>query len=184
MCRKCLLAAMLAALGGIAIVVDAAAGPEPQFRGKHTVANANRSVDADDAGPSLSAETIAKLSAVRAEEERRQLLGYCKRLSELSDDLASRYQRGTRLKPEELKNLGSIKKLAKRILTSVGGEESKSSHLDELTVTDAINRLKVAAQNVRKGVTGEGAFVVHLSVITDSIEVIRLAEFLRHSHKH
>jgi len=106
-------------------------------------------------------------------------------LSKLSDEIAKGYGERKRLSSDDLKKLGTIEKLAKRVLTHAGGEEfdPKSDSTEHLLLPQAIDMLSTTAANIRKEMTAETRFVVSATVIANSNEVISLCRFIRRPKK-
>jgi hypothetical protein len=106
-------------------------------------------------------------------------------LSNLSSEVTRDYGERKRLSSDDLKKLGTIEKLAKRVLTQSGGEEvdPKSNEIEHLVLADAIDLLGTTVANIRKEMTAETRFVVSATVIANSNEVINLSRFIRRARK-
>ena len=126
-----------------------------------------------------------KMAIARAEEDHKKVLEDVEKLSSLSDEVARGYGERKRLTSDDLKKLGTIEKLAKRILTQSGGEEvnSKSNATEHLVLAEAIDLLSTTAANIRKEMTAETRFVVSATVIANSNEVISLSRLIRRARK-
>jgi hypothetical protein len=184
--RNLLLPATLALLGTIAPGQNPhPVVPDHTSDGARSMGNGNRSSRDNQDGVGLPEEIRTKLAIERREEENRKLMDNARQLGELAGEVAGRYKDHPNLKPEDFKRLSSIERLAKKILTAVGGEEVDGKFSAEGTPTpaEAVDRLRTAAASVQKNVTAQTRFVVDASVIANSNEVIHLAQFLRHTQK-
>ena len=126
-----------------------------------------------------------KMAIARAEEDHKKVLEDVEKLSDLSTEIAHAYDERKRLSSDDLKKLGTVEKLAKRILTHAGGEEvdSKSDSTENLVMEQAIDPLNTAVANIRKEMTAETRFVVSATVISNSNEVISLSRYIRRAKK-
>lgn len=126
-----------------------------------------------------------KMAIARAEEDHKKVLEDVEKLSNLSGEIARGYGERKRLSSDDLKKLGTIEKLAKRVLTHAGGEEvdQKSNEIEHLPLADAIDLLSTTVANIRKEMTAETRFVVSATVIANSNEVINLSRFIRRAKK-
>ena len=126
-----------------------------------------------------------KMAIARAEEDHKKVLEDVEKLSNLSGEIARGYVERKRLSSDDLRKLGTIEKLAKRVLTQSGGEEvdQKPDEIEHMPLADAINLLNTTAANIRKEVTAETRFVVSATVIAKSNEVIGLSRFIRRAKK-
>lgn len=126
-----------------------------------------------------------KMAIARAEENHKKVLEDVEKLSNLSSEIARGYSERKRLSPDDLKKLGTIEKLAKRILTHAGGEEvdSESGSTETMQLAQAIDMLSTTAANIRKEMTAETRFVVSATVIANSNQVISLSRFIRRAKK-
>ena len=64
-----------------------------------------------------------KMAIARAEENHKKFIDDVEKLSDLSDEVARGYGERKQLTSDDVKKLGTIEKLAKRILTHAGGDE-------------------------------------------------------------
>jgi hypothetical protein len=133
---------------------------------------------------SIPEEMRTRLLIERAEDEHRKLLDDVRQLGDLSTELSKTYQERNRFGPEDMKKLGSIEKLAKRVLSKALGKEEKAVLPVRLSIAEAIDQLDSAAQKIRKVFDTETRFVVSAAVISNSNEVISLAERIRQLQKH
>ena len=130
-------------------------------------------------------EMLKKMEIARKEIEYKKVLEDVGKLSDLTNEVVKSYDEQKRISPEDVKRLGAIEKLAKHVLTGVGGEEvgDKSSEAANMTLADAVGKLNAAAENIRKEMKTETRFVVSASVIANSNDVISLTRFIRHNQK-
>lgn len=130
-------------------------------------------------------EMLKKMEIARRESEHKKVLEDVEKLSDLTGEIAKNYGERKKVSAEDVKKLGAIEKLAKRVLTSAGGEEvdDNPGAAGNMTVTVAIDKLSTAAASIRKEMKAETRFVVSASVIANSNEVISLARFIRHNQK-
>jgi hypothetical protein len=140
----------------------------------------------DEQDPSrLPDDMRIKMAIARAEENHKKFIDDVEKLSDLSDEVARGYGERKRLTSDDVKKLGNIEKLAKRILSHAGGDEvdPPQDSLDQMVVADAIEALNTTASKIRKEMTGETRFVVSATVIANSNEVINLSRFIRRAKK-
>lgn len=130
-------------------------------------------------------EMLKKMEIARKEIEYKKVLEDVGKLSDLTNEVVKSYGEQKRVSPEDVKRLGAIEKLAKHVLSSVGGEEvdDKPAASANMTLNDAIGKLKSAAESIRKEMKTETRFVVSASVIANSNDVISLTRFIRHNQK-
>jgi len=130
-------------------------------------------------------EMRIKMAIARAEEDYKKVLEDVEKLSSLSGEVAKDYGDSKQISGEDVKKLGTIEKLAKRILTHAGGEEvaTKNGANDQPALADAIGLLETTVANIKKEMTAETRFVVSATVIANSNEVISLSRLIRRSKK-
>lgn len=126
----------------------------------------------------LGQDMRVKMAIARAEGDHKKLLEDVEKLSSLSSEIAKGYGEHQRLSPDEIKKLGTIEKLARRVLTSSGGDEVDQKS-DPMQLGDAIDKLNTTAASIKKEITAETRFGVSATVIANSNEVISLARFIR-----
>jgi hypothetical protein len=133
----------------------------------------------------LPEEMRIKLAIERADIEYRKTLADAEKLSDLSAEVAKIYHERGSLSPEEMKKVGTIEKLAKRILNQAGGDEvdDKTAKAEQTSLAEACEKLTSAAAKIRDNMKTQTRFVVSATVIASSNEVINLAQFIRHSQK-
>lgn len=136
-------------------------------------------------GSRLPDDMRIKMAIARAEEDHKKVLADVEKLSDLSSEIARGYGERKRLTSDDLKKLGTIEKLAKRVLTHAGGEmvDSTSASTEHLAMAEAIDMLRTTAANIRKEMTAETRFVVSATVIANSNEVINLSRLIRRAKK-
>lgn len=161
---------LLSALGATA--QSARPSPPPETR----VPDKFPKTEEQDSG--LQQDMRVKMAIARAEGDHKKLLEDVEKLSSLSSEIAKGYGEHKRLSTDEIKKLGTIEKLARRVLTNSGGDEvdQKSGHLQ---LADAIDKLNTTAASIKKEMTAETRFVVSATVIANSNEVISLARFIK-----
>ena len=139
----------------------------------------------DKDGPHLPDEILKKMEIARAEIEYKKVLDDVDKLSDLSNEIAKDYVERKNLSADDLKKLGRIEKLAKRVQGYAGGEEvsNKEKSGEPATLAEAIEKLNTNAADIKKDMKAETRFVVSASVIAKSNEMIHLARFIRRSRK-
>jgi hypothetical protein len=131
----------------------------------------------------LPAEMRARLAIERAEDEHRKFVDDVKKLDELSSEVASNYHEKSSLSPEDMKKLGSIEKLAKRVLSRAGGSGVEDEELKKLPLPEAIERMSAAASSIKKSLMAETRHVISATVIGYSNEIINLTQIIRRAKK-
>ena len=126
-----------------------------------------------------------KMAIARAEEDHKKILEDVEKLSDLSIEVTRGYGEHKRLSSDDMKKLGTMEKLAKRILSHAGGEEvdTKSESTENLAMAEAIDMLNTTVANIKKEMAGETRFVVSATVIANSNEVISLSRLIRRAKK-
>jgi hypothetical protein len=143
-------------------------------------------IQKDDTGDSnFPDEMRIRMEIARAEEEHKKVIEDAEKLSNLSDEVAKSFDDHKKLAPEDEKKLGTIEKLAKRVLKNAGGDEvdDNAGPSEPLTLAEAVDKLSATAGDIKKDMKAETRFVVSASVIAKSNEVIRLARFIKRSRK-
>ncbi|HKP86689.1 MAG TPA: hypothetical protein VJZ26_11365 [Blastocatellia bacterium] len=152
-------------------------GPPPRAR----IPDSSKRDEQDLAFPE---DIRIKMAIERADNEYRKTLEDADKLNDMSSEVAKSFRDNGKLSADELKKVGSIEKLAKRILSQAGGDEvddkDKSAHR---SVSEAVEQMSAAAANIQKNMKTQTRFVVSATVIANSNEVINLAQFIRHSLK-
>lgn len=133
----------------------------------------------------LPEEMRIKMAIERADNEYRKIIADVDKLNELSAEIAKAFQDSGKLTSEEAKKLGTIEKLAKRILSHAGGDEvdDKTGRIAQMSVADAINGINDAAAVIKKTMSEETRHVVSAAVIGSSNDIINMAQLLRRAQK-
>jgi hypothetical protein len=131
----------------------------------------------------LPAEMRARLAIERAEDEHRKFVDDVKKLDELSNEVANNYREKSNLSPDDMKKLGSIEKLAKRVLSRAGGTGVEDEELKNLPLPEAIERMSTAASSIKKSLMVETRHVISATVIGYSNEIINLTQVIRRAKK-
>ncbi len=131
----------------------------------------------------LPAEMRARLAIERAEGEHRRFVNDVNKLEELSTEVAKNYREKNIISTEDLKKLGSIEKLARKVLSHAGGSAVEDEELRKLPMPEAIERMNAAADSIKKNVMAETRHIVSATVIGYSNEIINLAQMIRRVKK-
>jgi hypothetical protein len=131
----------------------------------------------------LPAEMRARLAIERAEDEHRRFVNDVNKLEELSAEVAKNYSEKSNLSTEDMKKLGSIEKLARKVLSHAGGSGVADEELKKLSLPEAIERMSAAAASIKKNLMSETRHVVSATVIGYSNEIINLAQIIRRVKK-
>ncbi len=132
----------------------------------------------------IPADMRKKMARERAENEHRKILEDVKMLDDLSSELVKEYRERGKFSPEEMKKIVQIEKLAKRILSGVGGNEVEDEReTPPVSIAEALDQLNTAVTSIKKSMMTETRFVVSAMVIANSNEVINLAQFIRRNQK-
>jgi hypothetical protein len=133
----------------------------------------------------LPDEMKSRIAIERLEDEHRRFLEDVKRLDDLTAEVVKAYTDRKTLTGEELKKLGTIEKLAKRVLGRAGGSEvdDKKTESSPLRMEEAISALGAAVAGIKKSAMAETRHVISATVIGNSNEVINLAQFIRRTQK-
>lgn len=136
-------------------------------------------------GSRLPDDMRIKMAIARAEEDHKKVLEDVEKLSDLSDEVVRCYGERKQLSSDDFKKLGTIEKLAKRILEHAGGEEvdSKSNSTEHMLIPQAIDMLSATVANIKKEMSAETRYVVSATVIANSNEVINLTRFIKRAKK-
>lgn len=126
-------------------------------------------------------EMRIKMEIARADEEYKKTLEDADKLSMLSGEVTRAFQGAGKLAGDDLKKLGSIEKLAKRILSQAGGDEvgDRSEDLQSKPLNDALDQLSAAADRVQKCIKEQTRFVVSATVISNANDIIHLSQHIR-----
>lgn len=136
-------------------------------------------------GSRLPDDMRIRMAIARAEEDHKKVLEDVEKLSDLSDEITRRYGEHKQLSSDDFKKLGTIEKLAKRILEHAGGEEvdSKPNSTERLLIPEAVAMLSTSVANIKKEMSAETRYVVSATVVANSNEVINLSRFMRRAKK-
>jgi hypothetical protein len=163
-----------------AVVIGQTKSPQPE-----PPSTSQKRPDNEQEVSHMPDEMRIKMAIARAEEGHKKILDDVEKLSTLSVEIAKNYSDNKQFSGDDIKKLGSIEKLAKRILTHAGGAEvdPKNSANEQMPLADAIDMLGTTVANIKKEMTAETRFVVSANVIANSNEVISLARLIRRSKK-
>ncbi len=130
-------------------------------------------------------EMRIRMEIARADADYKKTLDDADKLSALSTDVARVFRDTGKLNGDDLKKVGTIEKLAKRILSQAGGDEvgDQSSDLQRKPVNDALDQMSNAADKVQRCIKEQTRFVVSAAVISNANEIIQLAQHIRRSLK-
>jgi hypothetical protein len=133
----------------------------------------------------LPDEMRVRLLIERLEGEHKKFIEDVMKLDEMSSEITRSYNERRLLMPEDIKKLGSIEKLAKRILSHAGGSQvdGKKGESAQLSISEAIEKMNVAVAAIKKSALSETRHVVSAAVIGNSNEVIELTRAIRRSQR-
>jgi hypothetical protein len=131
----------------------------------------------------LPPEMRSRLAIERANNEHRKIIEDAQKMNDLSVEIAKRYDERSKLSSDDMKNVGTIEKLAKRILNFAGGSEEKIEDKKTLSLSDCIVQLSKVAENVKKILLTESRHVISAKLIADANEVVNLAQIIRQFNK-
>jgi len=131
----------------------------------------------------LPPEMRSRLAIERANNEHRKIVEDAQKMNELSVEIAKRYDERSKLASDDLKNIATIEKLAKRILSFAGGSEEKLEDLKALSLSEAIAQLSKAAENIKKILLAESRHVISAKLIADANEAVNLTQVIRQFQK-
>jgi len=126
-----------------------------------------------------------RMEIARADAEYKKTLDEADKLSTLSIEVARVFHDTGKLDGEDLKKVGTIEKLAKRILSQAGGDEvaERSPDLQHKPLNEALEQMSTAADKVQKCIKEQTRFVVSATVISNANEIIHLAQHIRRALK-
>lgn len=130
-------------------------------------------------------EMRVRMEIARADADYKKTLDDADKLSALSTDVVRVFRDTGKLSGDDLKKVGTIEKLAKRILSQAGGDEvgDQSNDIQHKPVNDALDQLSSAADKVQRCIKEQTRFVVSAAVISNANEIIQLAQHIRRSLK-
>jgi hypothetical protein len=122
-----------------------------------------------------------RMEIARADAEYKKTVDDADKLSSLSGEVMRAFRDSGKLAGDDLKKVGTIEKLAKRILSQAGGDEvdDHSEDLQHKPLGDAVEQLSAAAEKVQKCIKDQTRFVVSATVIGNANEIIHLAQHIR-----
>ena len=126
-------------------------------------------------------EMRARMEIARAEAEYKKVLEDTDKLSSLSSEVAHAFTSNGKLADEDLKKVGAIEKLARRILSNVGGDvvSDDSGDIQHKPLNDAITLMSTDADKVQKCIKEQTRYVVSAAVIGNTNEIIHLTHQIR-----
>jgi hypothetical protein len=126
-----------------------------------------------------------RMEIARADAEYKKTLDEADKLSALSTEVTRAFHDAGKLDGEGLKKVGTIEKLAKRILSQAGGDEvnDPATDLQHKPLNEAVEEMSLAADKVQKCIKEQTRFVVSATVISNANEIIHLAQHIRRSLK-
>ena len=172
----------------VLIYLTIAARQDQRPNGTRAVSSSeqSRAAEPDQDIPNLPDEVRLRMKREREEAEHRKIVDGAKQLLDTSVDIAKGYRNAKSLNGDAFKRISTVEKLARRILSHAGGEvvEPKEHEAEVQSVPDAIDRMILAAESIKKRLTSETRYVVSAALIADSNQVIYLAQYLRRGQKH
>jgi hypothetical protein len=133
----------------------------------------------------LPEEMRIRMAIERANNEHRKIVADAEKLSDLTEELAKGFGERGSLAAAEIKLLGTIEKLAKRILSHAGGDEvdDRTGRIEQMGAADLVNNINTTAAEIKKTMTTETRHVVSATVIGGSNDIINMAQSLRRMQK-
>src|SRR5215831_12954713 len=103
-------------------------------------------------GGKLPEEMRVRMEIERADAEHKKVLEDADKLNDLSEELHKGFQQNGRLSVEDVRKVGTIEKLAKRILSHAGGDliDDKNARPAQLSIEEALTQLGAAAASIKK----------------------------------
>jgi len=126
-----------------------------------------------------------RMEIARADADYKKTLDDADKLSTLSIEVARVFHDTGKLAGEDLKKVGTIEKLAKRILSQAGGDEvdDRTNDFQSKPLNDTVEQMSAAADKVQKCIKEQTRFVVSATVISNANEIIHLAQHIRRTLK-
>jgi len=126
-----------------------------------------------------------RMEIARADADYKKTLDDADKLLTLSIEVARVFHDTGKLAGEDLKKVGTIEKLAKRILSQAGGDEvdDRTNDLQSKPLNDTVEQMSAAADKVQKCIKEQTRFVVSATVISNANEIIHLAQHIRRTLK-
>lgn len=172
----------------ILLMLGQSSSPVPKTRQpapKSTVTVIREAPEDERQDPGMPEEMRTRLAIERAEIEHKKILSSAEKVGDLTAQIHKIYSETGKLTSDEIKKLGEVEKLAKRILTHSGGDltaDDPGGH-NHLTLTEAIDRLSEVGASVKKSVSEKTRFVVSMQIISDSNHLVHLVQFIRKNNK-
>ena len=181
MVKKLLLAAALIFAGALGAMAQTQTLPREVTEPKSKPPKLAREPVEQDLN--MPEEMRVRLAIERANNEYRKNLEDADRLNELATEIAKGYHERGQLNADELKKLGSIEKLAKRLLSQAGGDQVDDNSTAQKTLDETVDRMSTAAATVQKTLKEQTRFVVSATAISNLNDVINLVQFIRRKYR-
>lgn len=138
-----------------------------------------------DLGPEqdLPPEMRARLEIERRDNSHKKILEEAQRLDDLASGIAKHFQQSGSLSSDDMKDLSTIEKLAKRILDFAGGSEEKVDNFKPSALGDMLNHLCTLSAKVNNILKTETRHVISATLVADSNETITLVQFIKKNVK-
>lgn len=127
----------------------------------------------------LDAKMEYRMRIARADAEHEKLHDSADEIARLSLDLSDRARRGEVLRPEDVKVLDRIRKLARKMRSDLGGGGDAVLEEKPVVVRDAMLALGTRGAEFAKIFSRSSRFVVDARVIKLAGEIVVLTEFLK-----
>jgi hypothetical protein len=138
-----------------------------------------RPVD-NDQDISLPEDMRIRMELERKEAEHKKFLEDVSQLSHLSTEVSKSFDEHGILSPQELKKIGVMEKLAKRILNHAGGKEADPHKSSGLTLGVAVTELTNAVHDIKESAMARSRYVVSAPLIESSNSVLAMVRLIRH----
>jgi hypothetical protein len=141
--------------------------------------------DGSEQQSNLPEEMRIRMAIERADGEHRKILDYVKKLTGLSAEVIASFRERGNFIPDDMKKLGDIQKLAKRILSHAGGNEVDDDPKEnsKLTLAEAVDQLQAAVDKISDETISRTRHIVSATVIANSNHVINLTQLIRSKQK-
>jgi len=126
-----------------------------------------------------------RMEIARADADYKKTLDDADKLSVLSSEISRAFRDTGKLAGDDLKKVGAVEKLAKRILSQAGGDEvdDRSEDIQSKPLGDTVEQMNAAADRVQRCIKEQTRFVVSATVISNANEIIHLAQHIRRTLK-
>ena len=133
----------------------------------------------------MPAEMRIRMEIARADADYKKALDDADKMSTLSGEVARALRDTGKLAGDDLKKVGAIEKLARRILSQAGGDEvsDRNADIQRQPLGEAVEQMNSAADKVQKCVKEQTRFVVSATVISNANDIIHLAQHIRRTLK-